>query len=174
MLRSLLNPVFEKVTADLLTTDDITDKTDGQAWETLREAGYEKGDFVPLLTVNNNSARSFSFTSTTYVDKATYSSHRAVWSNVGPAESLAASLHMAANSSTGDEVITVRVRNLDARENVLPATSQSENFSLDIPPTNYDPSNPGEPERYRIQAKTEPGVDSATVAQFVLSVGVII
>lgn len=53
---------------DSVTTSGITDSGDGQAWETLRELGYETGDVVPFQTFTPNQARNSSVSSTTYTN----------------------------------------------------------------------------------------------------------
>lgn len=50
------DPVYDSVTAtggdfDSVNTNGLTDSDDGEAWETLREAGFETGDTIPVFTI---------------------------------------------------------------------------------------------------------------------------
>lgn len=56
-------------TADSVTTGTLTDSTDGQAWETLRELGYDAGDEIVLDSEMYSGSESVS--STTYANAFT-------------------------------------------------------------------------------------------------------
>lgn len=51
---------------DSISPESVLDNVDGQAWETLREIGYEVGNFFPLKIYHANDSRGTSTTSTTY------------------------------------------------------------------------------------------------------------
>jgi len=56
---------------EALDTGALTDKTDGQAWETLRAAGFETGDVVPVMSIEgdgNTSTTSDTYTTLFHLD----------------------------------------------------------------------------------------------------------
>jgi len=57
---------FDDVESDTLDTGSITDSDDGQAWETLREVGYEKNDRLAFYGQHLQATTQFSTSSDTF------------------------------------------------------------------------------------------------------------
>ena len=73
------------VDAESVNTDTLTDKGDGQAWETLRELGFDKGDYVTIATFEPFGKIKYSTSSQTYDGSTNFCNVSVDWNSIVPA-----------------------------------------------------------------------------------------
>jgi len=157
---------------DTLDTEDINDSNDGQAWETLREVGYESGDVLPLTVVNTGLEDEQSFTSTSYTGlyNNLFSSIPITTGTNFTVDDIRFRLTGVVKPGTNE---TVDIRVTDAASSPVFAEVADVTSTGIVDSGWSEPSN--SPEKTigpRTQAKTNPGDNTSTVERVSLLIGV--
>jgi hypothetical protein len=157
MLRSLLNPVFEKVTADSVTTEQITDSTDGQAYETLRELGFKKGDYLPLISGSMHGIRTSSTSNDRYDNAYDMALGSLTWDLISPSSGTTVVWFECRVNILNGTTASIRLRNADDNEVMLEETGISSKGLLTIGPTEYTPTTNSSQIQYRLELRSGDG-----------------
>jgi len=141
---------------------------------TLRDAGFERGDFLPLYNFTPNADFSVSFTTTSYDGNWGLSYFSAVWDQLFPPSAkthVYASIRL--NSLGAGETVSLRLRNMTDAENLGEITGITSEgmYSID---TDYEPPTTGSVTRYRWEWKEDPGANSSTVEVPIVCLGVVV
>lgn len=144
-----------------VTADSLTDGTDGQAWETLRESGYEVGDSFGGFSINPLELRQASTTSTSYQANNSQLDHRVVWDHHFPADTTAAVAFYTYVAPGADETVDVRLYNDVDNETIVEATGITSTGPVSLGPTEYKPTTTGDRIILRAQWRTNPGSASS-------------
>jgi len=126
VLRGLLREWRERRDGTLegpaLDTGSITDTDDGQAWETLRELGYEKGDWFTILSPVLS--RKFNSTSSTSYSLLTGRSQcpRVNWDTIPSGDGVAISFIGDVDTPTNGSVRVAEVDGFGNKESTLADT----------------------------------------------------
>lgn len=150
----------------------LIDKTDGNAWETLRTAGYEVGDSVPVVSINSIETRQISFTDSTY--KPHYSQWTAdlKWDDLVPdVADLRVRYSSFINPGT-DETVSTRITNSQTGNELVAITGITTKDSYTSGWVDYNPTNPSATENVRVEHKTDTGANSSRVDQPIVDFGV--
>lgn len=161
----------DKVTATETEVESLTDNNDGQAWETLRELGYESGDFVAFYSAQNNGTATVS--SNNY-QTANLAEFNGVLDHIFPT---AATLEYAISAQFDDnnDQIDVRLRDneqgVTAVEQLDVTASSIETFSTVGPGTagNVDTSAPS---RLFPEIRNSDNTTSVTIRRPTILIGV--
>jgi len=145
---------------------------DGEALETLKDAGFEQGDYLPLYSYNQVAARSVSTTSTTYTYSADFFITAPVWVDFFPS-GLTTQVKCSVRAVPGaDETVDLRVRNTIDGETVAEKTGLTADNVYTFGPTTYTPTTTGSRVEIFIQWRTSPGTNSLIVEEPMMTFGV--
>lgn len=160
------NPNFESIKAG-----SLTDTQDDQAWETLRDAGFEVGDFHPVNVSHTNTSQSTSSSSfQSYQDAELLQTY--LWDTVFPSD-VQAQVWYVARVNDGGATITTRFRNIDDGETVASASSTGNSgTSIIAGPTNYTPTTTNSRRRFRMQFRSDDGSTTVDFNRLTLVLGV--
>lgn len=160
------------VDVDSVTTDSLTDGADGQAWETLREIGYEKGDVVPITSFTTTDSRNSSTTSTTFASSNGSGESVIRFDSLGPVSQLRFGLSVRFQPGSG-ETMTGRFLNFDDSEEIVSVTGSSGSTSQEWSGwTTYTPTTSSSPVLVFYEHKVDTGTNSSTSRSPALWVGI--
>jgi len=127
------------VTSPAVNADSIVDNDDGQAWETLRELGYESGDVIPLLFTSEGRANSGSTSSSSFQGMNSTFSIRIRWDRIVPAGVTAVVSLGGFLNANGDEVF-FKMRNVSDGEDVTQTISSTGSEGVTSTYSTYTPT----------------------------------
>jgi hypothetical protein len=139
--------------------------------ESLRKAGYESGDILPVLTLGVQQNRSASTTSTSYTDIGALGEAAVQFDQVIDTENTYAALGARLVPGSGEEVYYRWVNNDDG-EQVGPEVSTDTPEQVWSFWSSYSPTTASSPVLLQLQGKTEPGTNSSTIRSPLLYMGV--
>jgi len=128
------------VEAESIETSQITDSADSQPFETLKEAGYEKGDYIPLIYGSGTSTGKTGTTSGTYEIAANNGRGVINWSLFGPSSGTAAVWFDGRVTELSGTTIDVRVYNVVDNEMMCEEVGISSETWFSIQPEEYTPT----------------------------------
>jgi len=151
----------------------IINALDSEAWETLKEAGWEKGDFLPLYSFNPPAAWSDGFTSTTWTSYYKLTSWQFVWNDLNfPTDytpKVMGQIHLATVGA--DETVDIRLQNIVDGETIFSETGLTSGQMVTGYVT-YEPTTKAARTEFKFEYKESPGVNSSTVNGPILALGV--
>jgi len=110
------------VDVDSVNTGALTDGQDGQAWETLRELGFNDGDYVTVATFEPFKKITYSTSSQSYSGSSGFCNISVDWGSLAPANVDSVSVLMTAYLP---ETADMRLYNATANETLAEATDVS-------------------------------------------------
>jgi len=147
-----------------IDTDDLIDRQDGQAWETLREVGFEKGDVVTLLALGPSASRSSSTSNTSYDALVDLSSTFLTWAEIGPVDRVRVKMTGKFDGVDGGQTASARLYNFEDGEAVAGTeVSATGNGPFDTGWVEYTPATTTTPIELINQAKTSNSNESITL-----------
>jgi len=138
----------------------------------LAEAGFKKGDFLPLYTLTPTDPQ-LSTTSTTYVKDWSYFHYRLKWNDIFQGK--ASQVYLAGQALPGtDETEDFRLRNATDGETLLENTGMTGNYGhwFTLGPVDYTPSSKDSIITLQVELRTSPGANSSSTSRTVVVLGV--
>jgi len=157
-----------------VTTDEITDKADGQPWETLREAGFESGDLVNPYLFGPIAQAQLSTVSSSYTGSGEFIGVETTFNKLFPTDCTTAVTAFGQVSVGAGETVDIRIRDLTQGETAAELTGLTSNQSYKVPVTEYEPPDPDSRSALRLQIRTSPGSNSSNLDVGQLAIGVIL
>jgi len=140
--------------------------------ETLGSAGYDEGDYLPVVyTSGSNTGRS-STDSGSYQPALNNGQGIISWDLISPSNGTLAVWFYGDITSLNGTTIDVRVRNLDDGQTMCERTGISELGTFQIQPTDYAPTTDMEVIRYRTQIRSGDGVSNVEINTGSIVIGV--
>lgn len=140
----------------------------------LSEAGYEEGDFLPLLSMGSPDVRISSTTSTTYVRADELTFYWLKWDNI-PVPSESMRIYSTARVYPGtDETVDVRWYNLHASETLAEKTGITGDQMVEFGPLSYTPPRTDLTYGYTWEIRTSPGTNASELQGFYMAFGVVL
>jgi len=152
--------------------ESIINISDGELWETLKGAGFEQGDFLPLYTWNPNSLSSVSFTATTWTYDRDLMQLEIRWDKLFPAGANSYVFGQMTISPGTDESVSVRIQNRSDGETVGEVTGITSYGSVTIGPVAYTPTSTGSHIIISLEWMESPGVNSTNLILPIITLGV--
>jgi len=147
-----------------IDTGSITDSTDGQPWETLREIGFEKGGVLTVAAFGPAATRSSSTTSESYVSFVDLTSTFLTWVDFGPADKIRVKLTGKFDGVTGGQTASARIYNFVDSESVTGTEiSATSNGAFDTGWVDYTPSTTTSAIELIVQGKTSNSAEGIVV-----------
>jgi len=158
------------LTGPALSTGSLVDSDDGQAWETLREMGYESGDIVWGPSYGPTASRDISTSSTDYVSSTDTHRHQAQWDLLFPSAATTV-VTMSAVVFPGSESLSLRVRNDTDGETMVEETGITSQKNLQMTPAKYTPTTTADGIQFNAEIKSDTG-NSVLASDFNVVFGV--
>ena len=163
-IRDLLSGIVPDIGTDELTVNDSFTDPGGETYngvvDSLKDAGYNDGDILPVTGISTQSRRSSSTTSTTFVTETTLHDSLSHWGRLVPVTNAFVALSVRFNSDTG-ETPTGRIYNSTDDEEVLSVTGNAGAITdIFTPWQGYQPPTTGDPIQLIYQHKTDTGTNS--------------
>lgn len=139
---------------------------------TLKEVGFERGDFLPLYTFNPNGSHYANTTSTTYTNLLDLSRIHLIWDEMFPSGVTTQVFGQVRIEPGTDETAYARVRNASDDETIGSPVSATGVSVRTVGPLDYTP--PSDSSRIMIlwQFRTDPGSNSSTYVTPYITFGV--
>jgi hypothetical protein len=149
----------DAVETDSITAGGLTDSNDGQAWETLREVGYQKGDFV--TRIHSGDSGNASNSSNAYDGYSVRRTETELTWDIHFPGGVQGQVALEFRTSNVGSGMSVRVFNRDDSETVIERTGiTSKGSLLNAGPVDYTPTTQSVPRRYRIEFLSEDGTST--------------
>lgn len=156
-----------------LNAESIQDSADGQAWETLRETGYQTGDILHLSSFSTNGVRANTTSDSSYGGAANLVGQQLRWDRIVPDVSPMVVAQSGVLAPGTDETLSVIVEDALSGDTVVSAITASGGSSRIFSQwENYDPSKPSDVRKIRTALKTDPGNNASTVRDHALHIGI--
>jgi hypothetical protein len=157
---------FDQSAAEEIDGADISPATTDTGSLTVGERLAESGDFLAVgPSWGPNSQRTFSTTSTTYVDSGDVFFVDTRWDRFAPTGAQTAVFGEFRVSPGSGESVSVRLRNAGDGETIFETTGLSGSDQSRFPLENYTPTTTGGRIFLRYQIKTDPGSNSSSLFQ---------
>jgi len=138
----------------------------------LSDAGFEKGDFLPLVSLTPLSDRYVGTTSTTWDGQSTFFYQNGmIWDEYFPPGSTTIVKFSLIASPGTDETLDFRMRNRTDGENLIEVTGITSE-TMDTWVNTYTPSTTASPLDIISEIRTDPGANSSYIKRALLVIGV--
>jgi len=173
LLKKGMDFTFGDTKHESVETESLVDDTDGEKWETLREANYEKGDVMPVAHLMPCDSFNLQVSTTSYDRNFSYTLRSSPQSEVlSPTGTLQVGLTAYARVGT-DETLTARVVNSSQGDEITGASVQAQtNRPVWSGFAEYTPTDTMAPIRWAIEAKTEPANNASEIQSGPLVLGI--
>jgi hypothetical protein len=140
--------------------------------ESLREAGYESGDILPVVTLGAQQQRSAGTTSTSYTDLGQLGEAAIIFEDIADPENTYAALGARLVPDSGEEAYYRWVNKDDGDDRIGPEVSTDTPEQVWSGWAKYDPQTEDNPVLLKVQGKTDPGTNSSSIRSPLLYIGV--